>query len=183
MINLGIFRLLNLHNAPGLILCFYFLLFRYDLSTPCSFFISFNVSVNIFQPVYAGEIQGPSLGIEIDIYDQQGNSISNNEKGELVVKRPFPSMPIMFWNDSDDSKISSAYFEKYKNIWHHADYIQRTKNNGYIIYGRSDSTLNPGGVRIGTSEIYQQVEDIDFITEGLVAVSYTHLTLPTNLSV
>ena len=88
--------------------------------------------------------QGPSLGIEIDIYDQQGNSIFNDEKGELVVKRPFPSMPIMFWNDPDESKIRSAYFEKYKNIWHHADYIQRTKNNGYIIYGRSDSTLNPG---------------------------------------
>ena len=88
---------------------------------------------NIFQSVYAGEIQGPSLGIEIDIYDQQGNSIFNDEKGELVVKKPFPSMPIMFWNDSDDSKIKSAYFEKYKNIWHHADYIQRTKNNGYIV--------------------------------------------------
>ena len=123
---------------------------------------------NIFQPVYAGEIQGPSLGIEIDIYDQQGNSIFNDEKGELVVKKPFPSMPIMFWNDSDESKIKSAYFEKYKNIWHHADYIQRTKNNGYIIHGRSDSTLNPGGVRIGTSEIYRQVESFDEVAEALV---------------
>ena len=123
---------------------------------------------NIFQPVYAGEIQGPSLGIEIDIYDQRGNSIFNDEKGELVVKKPFPSMPIMFWNDPDESKIRSAYFEKYNNIWHHADYIQRTKNNGYIIYGRSDSTLNPGGVRIGTSEIYRQVESFDEVIEALV---------------
>ncbi len=122
---------------------------------------------NIFQPIYAGEIQGPSLGIEIDILDQQGNTILNNEKGELVVKKPFPSMPTMFWNDLDDSKIRSAYFEKYNNIWHHADYIQRTKNNGYIIYGRSDSTLNPGGVRIGTSEIYRQVESFDEVSEAL----------------
>ena len=123
---------------------------------------------NIFQPIYAGEIQGPSLGIEIDIFDQQGNTIFNYEKGELVVKRPFPSMPTMFWNDSDESKIRSAYFEKYNNIWHHADYIQKTKNNGYIIYGRSDSTLNPGGVRIGTSEIYRQVESFNEVTEALV---------------
>ena len=74
----------------------------------------------------------------------------------------------MFWNDPDESKIRSAYFEKYNNIWHHADYIQRTKNNGYIIYGRSDSTLNPGGVRIGTSEIYRQVESFDEVIEALV---------------
>ncbi|MAK12891.1 MAG: acetoacetate--CoA ligase [Candidatus Pelagibacter sp.] len=123
---------------------------------------------NIFQSVYAGEIQGSSLGIEIDIFDEKGNGLPNDEKGELVVKRPFPSMPIMFWEDSDESKIKSAYFEKYFNIWHHADYIQRTKNNGFIIHGRSDSTLNPGGVRIGTSEIYRQVESFDEVTEALV---------------
>ncbi len=123
---------------------------------------------NIFQPVYAGEIQGASLGIEIDIFDDDGNSISNNEKGELVVKQPFPSMPVKFWNDLDEAKIKSAYFERYNNIWHHADYIQKTINDGYIIYGRSDATLKPGGVRIGTAEIYRQVESFDEITEALV---------------
>ena len=123
---------------------------------------------NVFQSVYAGEIQSPSLGIEIDILDDEGNSISNDEKGELVVKQPFPSMPVKFWNDPDESKIKSAYFEKYSNIWHHADYIQKTKNQGYIIYGRSDATLKPGGVRIGTAEIYRQVESFDEVLEALV---------------
>ncbi len=123
---------------------------------------------NVLQSVYAGEIQGPSLGIEVDIFDDDANSISNDEKGELVVKQPFPSMPVKFWNDQDESKIKSAYFERYKNIWHHADYIQKTKNNGYIIYGRSDATLKPGGVRIGTAEIYRQVESFEEISEALV---------------
>ena len=123
---------------------------------------------NIFQPVYAGEIQSPSLGIEIDIFDDDGNSISHFKKGELVVKQPFPSMPVKFWNDINDTKFKSAYFEKFNNIWYHADYIQQTKNNGYIIYGRSDATLNPGGVRIGTAEIYRQVEGFDEIMEALV---------------
>ena len=123
---------------------------------------------NVLQSVYAGEIQGPSLGIEVDIFDDDANSISNDEKGELVVKQPFPSMPVKFWNDQDESKIKSAYFERYNNIWHHADYIQKTKNNGYIIYGRSDATLKPGGVRIGTAEIYKQVESFEEISEALV---------------
>ena len=123
---------------------------------------------NVLQSVYAGEIQGPSLGIEVDIFDDDANSISNDEKGELVVKQPFPSMPVKFWNDQDESKIKSAYFERYNNIWHHADYIQKTKNNGYIIYGRSDATLKPGGVRIGTAEIYRQVESFEEISEALV---------------
>ncbi len=123
---------------------------------------------NVLQSVYAGEIQGPSLGIEVDIFDDDANSISNDEKGELVVKQPFPSMPVKFWNDRDESKIKSAYFERYNNIWHHADYIQKTKNNGYIIYGRSDATLKPGGVRIGTAEIYRQVESFEEISEALV---------------
>ena len=123
---------------------------------------------NIFQPVFSGEIQGPSLGIDIDIFDDSGKSINDYEKGELVVKQPFPSMPVMFWNDPDEKKILSAYFEKYKNIWHHADYIQKTKNDGFIIHGRSDATLKPGGVRIGTAEIYRQVESFDEVTEALV---------------
>ena len=123
---------------------------------------------NVLQSVYAGEIQGPSLGIEVDIFDDDANSIADDEKGELVVKQPFPSMPVKFWNDQDESKIKSAYFERYNNIWHHADYIQKTKNNGYIIYGRSDATLKPGGVRIGTAEIYRQVESFEEISEALV---------------
>jgi acetoacetyl-CoA synthetase len=123
---------------------------------------------NIFQPVFSGEIQGPSLGIDIDIFDDSGKSINDYEKGELVVKQPFPSMPVMFWNDPDEKKILSAYFEKYQNIWHHADYIQKTKNDGFIIHGRSDATLKPGGVRIGTAEIYRQVESFDEVTEALV---------------
>ena len=85
-----------------------------------------------------------------------------------MVKQPFPSMPIKFWGDLDGKKYHEAYFTKFKNIWHHGDFVERTSNNGFILSGRSDATLNPGGVRIGTSEIYQQVENIDFITEGLV---------------
>ena len=123
---------------------------------------------NIFQPVFSGEIQGPSLGIDIDIFDDSGKSINDYEKGELVVKQPFPSMPVMFWNDPGEKKILSAYFEKYQNTWHHADYIQKTKNDGFIIHGRSDATLKPGGVRIGTAEIYRQVESFDEVTEALV---------------
>ena len=123
---------------------------------------------NIFQPVFSGEIQGPSLGIDIDIFDDSGKSINDYEKGELVVKQPFPSMPVMFWNDPDEKKILSAYFEKYQNTWYHADYIQKTKNDGFIIHGRSDATLKPGGVRIGTAEIYRQVESFDEVTEALV---------------
>ena len=123
---------------------------------------------NIFQPVFSGEIQGPSLGIDIDIFDGSGKSINDYEKGELVVKQPFPSMPVMFWNDPGEKKILSAYFEKYQNTWHHADYIQKTKNDGFIIHGRSDATLKPGGVRIGTAEIYRQVESFDEVTEALV---------------
>ena len=123
---------------------------------------------NIFSNVYQGEIQGQSLGIDVDVFTDDGKSTLDGEKGELVVKQPFPSMPIKFWGDDDNNKYHKAYFTRFKNIWHHGDYIERTSNNGFIMRGRSDATLNPGGVRIGTSEIYQQVEDIDFITEGLV---------------
>ena len=90
-------------------------------------------------------------------------------RDELVVKKPFPSMPIKFWGD-EGGKNYDAYFSKFKNIWHHGDFIEITENDGFIIRGRSDATLNPGGVRIGTAEIYQQVENIDFITEGLLLV-------------
>ena len=123
---------------------------------------------NLFSNVYKGEIQGQSLGINVDVFTNDGKSIEDGDKGELVVKQPFPSMPVKFWGDDDGQKYHKAYFTKFKNIWHHGDFIERTNNNGFIMRGRSDATLNPGGVRIGTSEIYQQVEDIDFITEGLV---------------
>ncbi len=123
---------------------------------------------NVYSSVYAGEIQGESLGIDIDIFDSNGKSIKKNEKGELVIKKPFPTMPIKFWNDINDKKYKKAYFSKYKNIWHHGDFIERTNNNGFIIHGRSDATLNPGGIRIGTAEIYRQVENVKFIRESLV---------------
>ncbi len=123
---------------------------------------------NLFSNVYMGEIQGQSLGIDVDVFTDKGKSVKDGEKGELVVKKPFPSMPVKFWEDGDGQKYHKAYFNRFKNIWHHGDFIERTINNGFIMRGRSDATLNPGGVRIGTSEIYQQVENIDFITEGLV---------------
>ncbi len=123
---------------------------------------------NIFCDVHAGEIQGESLGIDVDIFDEMGKTVSKNLKGELVVKKPFPTMPLKFWNDPGDKKFKNAYFSKYKNIWHHGDFIQKTFNNGFVILGRSDSTLNPGGVRIGTAEIYRQVENINLVRESLV---------------
>jgi acetoacetyl-CoA synthetase len=123
---------------------------------------------NLYSNVYKGEIQGQSLAIDVDVFTDDGRSTKDGEKGELVVKQPFPSMPIKFWGDESGEKYHKAYFARFKNIWHHGDFIERTSNNGFIMVGRSDATLNPGGVRIGTSEIYQQVEDINFITEGLV---------------
>ena len=123
---------------------------------------------NLYANVYMGEIQGQSLGIDVDVFTDEGKSVKDGEKGELVVKKPFPSMPVKFWGDDDGQKYHKAYFTRFENIWHHGDFIERTNNNGFIMRGRSDATLNPGGVRIGTAEIYQQVEDIDFITEGLV---------------
>ena len=123
---------------------------------------------NVYSNVYKGEIQGQSLGIDVDVFADDGKSTPDGQKGELVVKQPFPSMPIKFWGDSDGQKYHKAYFTRFKNIWHHGDFIERTSKNGFIMRGRSDATLNPGGVRIGTSEIYQQVENINFITEGLV---------------
>ena len=128
--------------------------------------ISCFVLGNLFQPVYAGEIQNRGLGMDVDIFDEQGSSI-NNKKGELVCKTPFPSMPIKFWNDEDNEKYKSAYFEKYNNVWHHGDFAKITDNGGFIIFGRSDTTLNPGGVRLGTAEIYNVVEKFDEIQESI----------------
>ncbi len=122
---------------------------------------------NLFQPVNAGEIQNKGLGMDVDIFDENGFSIKN-KKGELVCKKPFPSMPVKFWNDDNDLKYKSTYFEKYKNIWHHGDFAKTTNEGGFIIFGRSDTTLNPGGVRLGTSEIYSVVEQFTEIQESIV---------------
>jgi acetoacetyl-CoA synthetase len=122
---------------------------------------------NLFDAVRVGEIQNKGLGMDVDIFDEKGSSIKNL-KGELVCKKPFPSMPIKFWNDKSYIKYKSAYFEKYNNIWHHGDFAKITKNNGFIIYGRSDATLNPGGVRLGTAEIYNIVEKFKEIQESIV---------------
>jgi acetoacetyl-CoA synthetase len=118
-------------------------------------------------PVWRGEIQAKGLGMAVEVFDDSGKSLKN-EKGELVCTRPFPSMPIGFWNDPDGSKYRAAYFEKYPNVWRHGDWCEITPHGGVVIYGRSDAVLNPGGVRIGTAEIYRQVEQLDEIVESLV---------------
>ena len=102
-----------------------------------------------------------------DVFSDDGKSLIN-KKGELVCKSPFPSMPKLFWNDKNNKKYKKAYFSKYKNIWHHGDYAERKPNGGYIIYGRSDATLNPGGVRLGTAEIYSVVEKFKEVKESIV---------------
>jgi acetoacetyl-CoA synthetase len=117
-------------------------------------------------PVYSGEIQAPALGMAVDVWDDDGNPI-RAEKGELVCTKPFPSMPIGFWNDAKNDKYFSAYFDRFDNIWCHGDFAEITEHNGMIIHGRSDATLNPGGVRIGTAEIYNQVEQMDEVVEAL----------------
>jgi len=129
--------------------------------------ISCFVLGNIFAPVVAGQIQNNGLGMDVDVFDEKGKSLKN-KKGELVCKNSFPSMPKKFWNDKNNIKYKGAYFKKYKKIWHHGDYAERKKNGGYIIYGRSDATLNPGGVRLGTSEIYSVVENFKEIKESIV---------------
>ena len=117
-------------------------------------------------PVYAGEIQGPGLGLAVDVADDEGGHLASG-KGELVCRKPFPSMPIMFWNDPDGAKYHAAYFERFDNIWCHGDFAEWTEHGGMIIHGRSDATLNPGGVRIGTAEIYAQVEQIPEVLEAI----------------
>lgn len=118
-------------------------------------------------PVRRGEIQCRGLAMNIDVYDENGQSL-REEKGELVCKAPFPSMPVAFWNDPGQSQYHAAYFEKFPGLWHHGDYVELSENGGMIIYGRSDAVLNPGGIRIGTAEIYRQVEQVDEVQESLV---------------
>ncbi len=122
---------------------------------------------NPMLPVWRGEIQCKGLGMAIEVYDEAGRSLQG-EKGELVCTRPFPSMPLGFWNDPDGAKYRAAYFEKYPNVWRHGDWCEVTAHGGMIIYGRSDAVLNPGGVRIGTAEIYRQVEQLDEVLESIV---------------
>jgi acetoacetyl-CoA synthetase len=117
-------------------------------------------------PVWRGEIQGPGLGLAVDICDENGAPLAAG-KGELVCKRPFPAMPIGFWNDPDGARYHAAYFARFPGIWCHGDFAEWTAHGGIIIHGRSDATLNPGGVRIGTGEIYRQVEQVPEVIEAL----------------
>ncbi len=117
-------------------------------------------------PVFEGELQSPGLGMATEIWNEEGQRIVG-EKGELVCTKPFPSAPVGFWQDKDDTKYRSAYFHSYPNIWVHGDYAEQTFNGGYIIHGRSDAILNPGGVRIGTAEIYRQVEHFEQVLDAV----------------
>ena len=118
------------------------------------------------EPVWSGEIQGPGLGMAVDVWDDEGRPV-RGEKGELVCTRAFPSMPVMFWNDPSGGKYHAAYFDRFDNVWCHGDFAEWTEHGGIIIHGRSDATLNPGGVRIGTAEIYNQVEQLPEIAEAI----------------
>ena len=121
---------------------------------------------NPLKPVWRGEIQGPGLGLAMDVWNDDGHSV-RGEKGELVCTKAFPSMPVMFWNDPDGKKYRAAYFERFDNVWCHGDFAEWTSHGGLVIHGRSDATLNPGGVRIGTAEIYNQVEQMPEVLEAL----------------
>ncbi len=122
---------------------------------------------NPMLPVFAGELQCIGLGMKVNIFDSQGNSVMN-QRGELVCENAIPSMPLFFWNDTNYEKYKKTYFDKYRNIWCHGDYALIKNNGGVVIFGRSDATLNPGGIRLGTAEIYQQVEEFDEIADSLV---------------
>ena len=117
-------------------------------------------------PVKKGEIQCSSLGMDVQSWGDDGNRLFN-QPGELVCTNSFPSIPLGFWNDNDDRRFREAYFEKYNNIWHHGDFVIETDSNSFIVEGRSDATLNPGGIRIGTAEIYRQVESLEDVKEAL----------------
>ncbi|MGB1692533.1 MAG: AMP-binding enzyme, partial [bacterium] len=118
-------------------------------------------------PVIAGEIQVRGLGMAVAVLDESGTPVTG-EQGELCCLAPFPSMPIKFWNDPGDAKYRAAYFEHFPGIWRHGDFIEITERGGVIIYGRSDTVLNPGGVRIGTGEIYRPVEEMEEVVDSLV---------------
>jgi acetoacetyl-CoA synthetase len=130
--------------------------------------VSCFVGGNPVAPVWRGEIQCRALGMQVEVFDEDGRPAPRGAKGELVCTRPFPSMPVGFWNDPDGRKYHAAYFERFPGVWTHGDYVQFTGHDGVIIYGRSDAVLNPGGVRIGTAEIYRQVEQLPEVLESLV---------------
>ena len=122
---------------------------------------------NPISPVYPGEIQGPGLGMDIAAFNAEGQPVIG-EQGELVCRQPFPSMPVQFWNDPDGARYRQAYFADYPGVWRHGDFITITEHGGVTVQGRSDATLNPGGVRIGTAEIYRIVEDLPFVQDSIV---------------
>jgi len=122
---------------------------------------------NPIQPVWRGELQSRGLGMAVAVFDDAGNSLVG-KKGELVCTKPFPSQPLGFWKDENSQKYHAAYFARYPHVWHHGDFVELTTHDGLIIYGRSDTVLNPGGVRIGTAEIYRQVDQIPEIVESIV---------------
>jgi acetoacetyl-CoA synthetase len=122
---------------------------------------------NPMGPVYSGELQCRGLGMKVLAFDENGQPVIG-QQGELVCTAPFPSMPIYFWNDPDNSKYHAAYFDVYPSVWRHGDFIKISSRGGVTIYGRSDATLNPGGVRIGTAEIYRQVEQLEEIEDSVV---------------
>ena len=121
---------------------------------------------NPILPVYRGELQCRSLGLAVEVFDEEGRPVVG-KKGELVCTKPFPSMPLGFWNDRHHEKYRSAYFDKFPNVWCHGDWVELTERGTMIVYGRSDATLNPGGVRIGTAELYRQVEKVDEVEEAV----------------
>jgi acetoacetyl-CoA synthetase len=135
--------------------------------------VSCFVGGNPHGPVWRGEIQAAGLGMDVDVVDAQGRPVADRP-GELVCRSPFPSMPLGFWNDPDGRRYRAAYFERFPGIWHHGDWIERTIHGGFIIHGRSDATLNPGGVRIGTAEIYRQLEALPDIVEALAVGQSWH---------
>jgi len=119
------------------------------------------------EPVRRGEIQGPALGMDVRAFDDAGRDVPTGERGELVCTTPFPSKPLGFWGD-DGTRYRASYFERFSGVWAHGDFISRTENGGFVIHGRSDATLNAGGVRIGTAEIYRVVDAIDGVSESIV---------------
>jgi len=125
------------------------------------------VGGNPLGAVWRGEIQCRALGMKVEVWDERGHAV-RQQQGELVCTMPFPSMPVGFWNDPDGRKYHAAYFEGFPGVWTHGDWVELTEHDGVIIYGRSDAVLNPGGVRIGTAEIYRQVEQMPDILESLV---------------
>ena len=153
--------------------------------------VSCFISGNPLAPVRRGEMQTPALGMAVQVFNDKGQPV-REEKGELVCVKPFPTIPLGFWNDPQNQAYLKAYFQKYSNIWHHGDYLSITKTNGLVIYGRSDAVLNPGGVRIGTAEIYRQVESFAEILDSIAIaqewdddtriILFVHLTPGASLS-